>query len=141
MLAELTPKPDQVTIAINTNQMNICELLTADDVAARRLRIRRSTQAYREMTIPAGPGFVEEHLRRLQANGIQPHFMLGDIGQLESVERLIRRGIYTGPLTMNWAAIGGGLDGPEPLQHDGVHPPGPGRRRADHRKLMRTCCR
>ena len=33
MLAELTPKPDQVTIAINTNQMNICELLTADDVA------------------------------------------------------------------------------------------------------------
>ena len=32
MLAELTPKPDQVTIAINTNQMNICELLTADDV-------------------------------------------------------------------------------------------------------------
>jgi hypothetical protein len=24
---------------------------------------------------------------------------------------LIRRGIYTGPLTMNWAAIGGGMDG------------------------------
>ncbi|MCK7576851.1 MAG: hypothetical protein MZV65_13900 [Chromatiales bacterium] len=23
MLAELTPKPDQVTIAINTNQMNV----------------------------------------------------------------------------------------------------------------------
>ena len=30
------------------------------------------------MTIPSGPGFVEEHLRRLQANGIQPLFMLGD---------------------------------------------------------------
>ena len=29
MLAELSPKPDQVTIAINTNQMNITELLTA----------------------------------------------------------------------------------------------------------------
>ena len=31
MLAELTPKPDQVTIAINTNQMNVIELMTADD--------------------------------------------------------------------------------------------------------------
>ena len=30
MLAELNPKPDQVTIAINTNQMNVCELLTPD---------------------------------------------------------------------------------------------------------------
>src|SRR6476619_2200357 len=114
MLAELTPKPDQVTIAINTNQMNICELLTADDVANTSLANPAYQQAYREMTIPSGPAFVEEHLRRLQANGIQPLFMLGDVGQLESVERLIRRGIYTGPLTMKWAAIGGGMDGPNP---------------------------
>jgi uncharacterized protein (DUF849 family) len=103
-----------VTIAINTNQMNICELLTADDVANTSLAQPAYQMAYREMTIPSGPGFVEEHLRRLQANGIQPLFMLGDVGQLESVERLIRRGIYTGPLTMNWAAIGGGMDGPNP---------------------------
>ena len=115
MLADLTPKPDQVTIAINTNQMNICELLTADDVANTSLANPAYQQAYREMTIPSGPGFVEEHLRRLQANGIQPLFMLGDVGQLESVERLIRRGVYTGPLTMNWAAIGGGMDGPNPF--------------------------
>src|SRR6187549_1842607 len=33
MLAELTPKPDQVTIAINTNQMNVVELMTEDDYA------------------------------------------------------------------------------------------------------------
>lgn len=97
MLAELTPKPDQVTIAVNTNQMNICELLTTDDVENTSLAQPAYQQAYREMTIPSGPGFVEEHLRRLQAHGIQPHFMLGDVGQLESVERLIRRGIYTGP--------------------------------------------
>ena len=114
MLAELTPKPDQVTIAINTNQMNICELLTADDVENTSLANPAYQEAYREMTIPSGPGFVEEHLRRLQANGIQPQFMLGDVGQLETVERLIRRGIYTGPLIMNWVAIGGGMDGPNP---------------------------
>jgi uncharacterized protein (DUF849 family) len=33
MLAELDPKPDQVTIAINTNQMNIVELMFPEDMA------------------------------------------------------------------------------------------------------------
>jgi uncharacterized protein (DUF849 family) len=114
MLAELNPKPDQVTIAINTNQMNICEILSADDVAGTSLAQPAYQQAYREMTIPSGPAFVEEHLKRLQAAGIQPHFMLGDAGQLETVERLIRRGVYTGPLVLNWVGIGGGADGPNP---------------------------
>jgi uncharacterized protein (DUF849 family) len=114
MLADLQPKPDQVTIAINTNQMNICELMTDDDVAGTSLAMPAYQEAYREMWIPSGPAFVAEHLKRLQAAGIQPHFMLGDVGQLETVERLIRRGVYTGPLVLNWVAIGGGLDGPSP---------------------------
>ena len=114
LLAELTPKPDQVTIAINTNRMNVCELMSADDVAGTSLALPAYQQAYTEMTIPSGPAFVAEHLRRLQANGIQPHFMLGDAGQLETVERLIRRGVYTGPLVLNWVGIGGGADGPNP---------------------------
>jgi uncharacterized protein (DUF849 family) len=114
MLAELTPKPDQVTIAINTNQMNVCELMSADDVAGTSLALPAYQAAYSEMTIPSGPAFVAEHLRRLQAAGIQPHFMLGDAGQLETVERLIRRGVYTGPLVLNWVGIGGGADGPNP---------------------------
>jgi len=114
MLAELQPKPDQVTIAINTNQMNVCELLTEEDVAGTSLALPTYQEAYREMWIPSGPAFVTEHLKRLQANGIQPHFMLGDLGQLETVDRLIRRGVYTGPLVLNWVAIGGGADGPNP---------------------------
>lgn len=114
MLAELDPKPDQVTIAINTNQMNVCELMSGDDVAGTSLALPAYHAAYREMWIPSGPGFVEEHLRRLQAAGIQPHFMLGDVGQLETVERLIRRGVYTGPLILNHVMIGGGADGPSP---------------------------
>ena len=114
MLADLTPAPDQVTIAINTNQMNVCELMSADDVAGTSLALPAYQQAYTEMTIPSGPAFVAEHLKRLQARGIQPHFMLGDAGQLETVERLIRRGVYTGPLVLNWVGIGGGADGPNP---------------------------
>ena len=114
MLAELKPRPDQVTIAINTNQMNVTELLMADDCAGTSLSEPAYQQAYREMWIPSGPAFVEEHLKRLSANGIQATFMLGDVGQLETVERLIRRGIYRGPLSLYWVAIGGGADGPNP---------------------------
>jgi len=114
MLAELSPKPDQVTIAINTSQMNITELMTDDDIAGTSLSEPAYYNAYKEMCIPAGPAFYEEHLKRLQAAGIQPHFMLAHTPNLESVERLIRRGHYTGPLVLNWVAIGGGADGPNP---------------------------
>ena len=71
MLAELSPRPDQVTIAINTNQMNVCELMSADDVAGTSLALPAYQQAYTEMTIPSGPAFVAEHLRRLQAAGLR----------------------------------------------------------------------
>lgn len=114
MLAELSPKPDQVTIAINTSQMNICELLTADDTAGTILEQPAYFNAYQEMVSDARPSFFIEHLKRLQANGIQPHFMLGHVHQLETVERLIRKGLYTGPLILNYVAIGGGAAGLDP---------------------------
>jgi uncharacterized protein (DUF849 family) len=66
------------------------------------------------MTVPAGPEWVAEHLKRLRANGIQPHFQVSSIPQLETVERLIRRGVYSGPLNLTWVGIGGGFDGPNP---------------------------
>ncbi|MDA3649691.1 3-keto-5-aminohexanoate cleavage protein [Saccharopolyspora indica] len=114
MLAELDPAPDQVTIAINTNQMNIMELMTADDIAGTSLTRPAVAEAYREMFVPAGPGWVEEHLKRLRAAGIQPHFQLASIPQLETVERLMRRGAYAGPFMVTWVGIGGGFDGPNP---------------------------
>ena len=55
-----------------------------------------------------------EHIRRLVASGIQPHFMLGTLTGLETVERLIRRGAYCGPLVLNYVAIGGGSAGLHP---------------------------
>ena len=114
MLAELTPKPDQVTIAINSNTMNITEIMSADDIAGTCLTNPAMYEAYRNMSFESGPVFVEEHLRRLVANGIQPHFMLGDLSQLETVERLIRKGNYQGPLVLNYVAIGGGAAGTHP---------------------------
>lgn len=114
MLADLSPAPDQVTVAINTSQMNIMELMTDADVAGTSLTNPALQEAYREMVIPSNPGWQVEHIRRLVASGIQPHFMLGHIAQLETVERLIRRGAYSGPLNLNYVAIGGGLSGLHP---------------------------
>jgi uncharacterized protein (DUF849 family) len=114
MLADLTPKPDQVTIAVNTVQMNIMDLISDEEAAGTSLSQPEMYHAYREMTVPAGPTWVEEHLRRLTANGIQPHFQLTAMPDLETVERLVRRGHYKGPLNLTWIGIGGGFDGPSP---------------------------
>jgi len=115
MLAELDPKPDQVTVAINTTQMNIMELLYQEYLAGTSLSNPAFMAAYAEMTVPAGPAWVEEHLRRLQASGIQPHFQLTGIHALETLERLVRKGVYKGPLNLTWIGIGGGFDGPNPF--------------------------
>ena len=112
MLAELTPRPDQVTIAINTNQMNIVEQMCEADLRGTSIAEPALYRAYREMTIPAGPEWVEEHIRRLSANGIQTHFQLANITQLETVERMMRRGTCNVPLILTWVAIGGGFDAP-----------------------------
>jgi uncharacterized protein (DUF849 family) len=112
MLADLDPKPDQVTIAVNTNQMNVVEQMCEADVAGTSLGEAVNYRAYREMTIPAGPEWVEEHIRRLSANGIQTHFQLANITQIETVERMMRRGACNVPLILTWVAIGGGFDAP-----------------------------
>jgi uncharacterized protein (DUF849 family) len=112
MLAELEPKPDQVTIAINSSQFNIVELMEPEDIVGTSLGEPAMYEAYREMTIPAGPGWVEEHIRRLSAAGIQTHFQLAQVSQLETVERMMRRGKANVPLILTWVSIGGGFDGP-----------------------------
>jgi uncharacterized protein (DUF849 family) len=111
MLADLDPKPDQVTVTVNTTQMNVVEQMDARDYAGTSMGAE-TYQAYREMIVPSGPGFIEEHVRRLSAAGIQSAFQFYNINSYETVERLIRRGVYKGPLVANWVAIGGGMDQP-----------------------------
>ena len=112
MLAELDPKPDQVTVTVNTTQMNVVEQMEIDDLAGTSLAEPANYQAYREMVVPSAPSWVEEHVRRLSAARIQSAFQFYNINSYETVERLMRRGIYKGPLVMNWVAIGGGMDQP-----------------------------
>jgi uncharacterized protein (DUF849 family) len=111
-LAELTPKPDQVTVTVNTSQMNIFEHMDPRDYAGTSLAEPAIHAAYRDMIVPSNPSWYEEHIRRLSAAGIQSAFQCYNINSYETVERLIRRGIYKGPLVLNWVAISGGMDAP-----------------------------
>ncbi len=113
-LAELTPKPDQVTLAVNTNQMNVMELITREDCEGTSMWENNYREAYTEMYYEAGPKFMKEHMKRLSAAGIQTHFMVSTARDLETIERLVRSGHYKGPLVLTWVAIGGGADGPNP---------------------------
>jgi uncharacterized protein (DUF849 family) len=112
MLAELDPKPDQVTVTVNTTQMNVIEHMEEADIAGTSLATPEGRRAYSEMIVPSGPAFIEEHVRRLSAAGIQSAFQFYNLNSYETVERLIRRGVYKGPLVMNWVAISGGMDAP-----------------------------
>ncbi len=112
MLAELEPVPDQVTVTVNTSQMNVTDQAEDADFAGTSRSVPAIFNAYKEMTVPAQPGWVEEHVRRLSAKGIQSAFQCYNLNSFESVERLMRRGIYKGPLVLNWVAIAGGMDTP-----------------------------
>lgn len=114
MLADLQPRPDQVTLVVNTNQMNVMELLTEDDIGGTSMWEPAFRAAYTEMSYEGGPKFMKEHITRLTQAGIQTHFMIGSLKDLDTVERLVRTGHYMGPLVCNWVAIGGGHDGPNP---------------------------
>jgi uncharacterized protein (DUF849 family) len=112
MLAEREPTPDQVTVTVNTTQMNVLEHMDVEDIAGTSLATPENFRAYQEMVVPSTPSFVEEHIKRLSARGIQSAFQFYNLNSFETVERLIRRGVYKGPLVLNWVAISGGMDAP-----------------------------
>jgi uncharacterized protein (DUF849 family) len=112
MLAELEPTPDQVTVTVNTSQMNVAEQFDFRDIAGTSMADPENFAAYSNMIVPSTPSFFEEHVRRLTKAGIQSAFQFYNINSFETVERLMRRGIYKGPLVCNWVAIGGGMDQP-----------------------------
>lgn len=112
MLADLDPQPDQVTVTVNTSQMNVTEQMDAADIAGTSMAEPENFAAYSNMIVPSTPSFFEEHVRRLSKAGIQSAFQFYNINSFETVERMIRRGIYKGPLVCNWVAIGGGMDQP-----------------------------
>ncbi len=115
MLAELDPKPEFVTIATGTTQWDVVSMFVPDDIKGTHLDNNPQVQAaWAGMYVDAGPAFYLEHLKRLSAHRIQPYFVPGSVHQLEIIERLIRAGVYMGPLNLAIAGYGGGTLGRNP---------------------------
>ena len=116
MLTELDPKPDCVTVAVGTTQWDVMSMMIPEDIVGTHLDNNPQVQAaWAGMYIDAGPAFYLEHLKRLRAHRIQPYFVPAHIHQMELIERLIRAGVYMGPLNLAIAGYGGGTLGRNPF--------------------------
>lgn len=107
LLAEVDPKPDQVTVALGTTLLNPLSLTTEDDTHGTQLANPLIRDAYQAMMVDATPAFYIEHLKRLRAKAIQPYFSMAHVHHLETLEHLIRTGVYMGPVNHSLTAIGG----------------------------------
>ena len=114
MLATIDPKPDQVTVAMGSSQWDVTSLTKLEDWPP-RLANEQTMWAFSNMTVDALPDFYIEHLKRLKKHGIQPYFALAHVHSLEIVERLIRQGLYMGPVNGFFSMGGGGSCGANPF--------------------------
>jgi uncharacterized protein (DUF849 family) len=114
MLATIDPKPDQVTVAMGSSQWDVTSLTKLEDWPP-RLANEQTMWAFSNMTVDALPDFYIEHLKRLKKHGIQPYFALAHVHSLETVERLIRQGLYMGPVNGFFSMGGGGSCGVNPF--------------------------
>ena len=115
MLTEVTPKPDQVTVAIGSSLYDVTSLYMPDDVQGTSLVDPKVAWLWAQMVADSTPEFYIEHLKRLREHGIQAYFALGHVHNLEIVERLIRRGLYMGPVNGFFSMVGGGVCGANPF--------------------------
>jgi len=115
MLTELNPKPEFVTVTTGTTLWDVTQAFVPDDVKGTHLNDPKVQAAWANMVVDSTPAFYLEHLKRLRAHKIQPYFVPGTVHQLEIVERLIRTGVYMGPLNVALCGYGGGTMGRNPF--------------------------
>ena len=114
MLTELNPKPDFVTVTTGTTLWDVTQAFVPDDVKGTHLDDPKVQAAWANMVVDSTSAFYVEHLKRLRKNGISPYFVPAHIHQLEIIERLIRTGVYMGPMNVALCGYGGGTLGRNP---------------------------
>ena len=62
MLAEITPKPDQITVAIGSSQYDVTSMMSADDVAGTHMADPKVIWNYSQMVADATPEFYIAHV-------------------------------------------------------------------------------
>jgi uncharacterized protein (DUF849 family) len=115
MLTELDPKPEFVTVSTGTSLWDVVSMMSKEDVKGTHLEDPKVQAAWAGMVVDSTPAFYLEHLKRLRQHGIQPYFVPAHVHQLEIIERLIRAGVYMGPLNLALAGYGGGTLGRNPF--------------------------
>jgi uncharacterized protein (DUF849 family) len=115
MLTELDPKPDFVTVTTGTTLWDVTQAFVPDDVKGTHMDDPQVQAAWSGMVVDSTPAFYLEHLKRLRAHGISPYFVPGHVHQLEIIERLMRTGVYMGPLNLALCGYGGGSMGRNPF--------------------------
>ena len=115
MLTELDPKPDFVTVTTGTTLWDITQAFIPGDADGTHLADPKVAAAWSGMVVDSTPAFYVEHLKRLRKNKIQPYFVPAHVHQLEIIERLIRSGVYMGPLNLALCGYGGGSMGRNPF--------------------------
>jgi uncharacterized protein (DUF849 family) len=114
MLTELDPKPDCVTVTTGTTLWDVTQAFIPGDVDGTHLADPKVAAAWADMVVDSTSKFYLEHLKRLSAKKIQPYFVPGHVHQLEIIERLLRAGVYKGPLNLALCGYGGGSMGRNP---------------------------
>ena len=115
MLTELDPKPEFVTVTTGTTLWDVTQAFLPDDVQGTHLADPKVAAAWSGMVVDSTPAFYLEHLKRLAKNKIQPYFVPGHVHNLEIIERLLRAGVYKGPLNLALCCYGGGSMGRNPF--------------------------
>ena len=115
MLTELDPKPEFVTVTTGTTLWDVTQAFLPDDVKGTHLADPKVAAAWSGMVVDSTPAFYLEHLKRLAKNKIQPYFVPGHVHNLEIIERLLRAGVYKGPLNLALCCYGGGSMGRNPF--------------------------
>ena len=115
MLTELNPKPDVVTVTTGTTLWDITQAFIPGDADGTHLADPKVAAAWSGMVVDSTPAFYVEHLKRLSRNKIQPYFVPASVHQLEIIERLLRAGVYKGPLNLALCGYGGGTMGRNPF--------------------------
>ncbi len=115
MLTELDPKPDFVTVTTGSTLWDVTQAFVPEDVKGTHLDDPKVQAAWSGMVVDSTPAFYLEHLKRLSANKIQPYFVPGTVHHLEIIERILRTGVYKGPLNLALCGYGGGTMGRNPF--------------------------
>jgi uncharacterized protein (DUF849 family) len=114
-LAELNPKPDQVTVTVGSSLYDQTAIHPTDSWTGTRFLDPALYRAMANLVADSTPDFYLENIKRLVQNGIQPYFALPDLHSLEIVERIIRRGYYMGPVNGFFSTGAGGCCGVNPF--------------------------